>query len=88
MAHNHTHDEYEEEELTIEDIAVMANDKVDALIDLLIEKGIIKEEELIDKLDGLYEESEEEVEEEEEFEEDELDDEDYEEDEEEDFDDE
>ncbi|MEM4396510.1 MAG: hypothetical protein QXR30_02540 [Candidatus Woesearchaeota archaeon] len=80
MVHNHTHDEYEEEELTIEDIAVMANDKVDALIDLLIEKGIIKEEELIDKLDGLYEESDEE------FEEDELDDEDYEEDEEEDFD--
>ncbi|MEM4500018.1 MAG: hypothetical protein QXD62_01555 [Candidatus Woesearchaeota archaeon] len=55
-------DEYDEDEkLTFEDLAVMANDKVDALIDLLIEKNIIKEEELMDKLNGLY--TEEEVEE-------------------------
>lgn len=84
MAHNHQHDEYEDEELTIEDIAVMANDKVDALIDLLIEKGIIKEEELIDKLDGLYEESDDDIDDsdedydEEDYEED-FDEEDYEE---------
>lgn len=72
---NHEENNYEEE-LTIEDIAVMANDKVDALIDLLIEKGIIKEEELIDKLDGLYEEYEEDYEEYEEYDEEDFEEED------------
>jgi len=51
-------EEHEHEELSVEDIAFMANDKVDALIDLLIEKGVITEEEIVEKIDELYEEDE------------------------------
>ncbi len=58
---------YEEnEELSVEDVAFMANDKIDALIDLLIEKGVITEDEIVQKIDELYEEDEDEEGEEEE----------------------
>ena len=55
-------EEHEHEELTVEDVAFMANDKVDALIDLLIEKGVITEEEIVQKIDELYEEDDDEEE--------------------------
>ena len=48
--------EDENQELSAEDVAFMANDKIDALINLLIEKGIITEDELEKKLEELYEE--------------------------------
>lgn len=50
----------EDEELTIEDIAFMANDKVDALIELLDKKGIVKEDEVMKKIEELYDDEEEE----------------------------
>ena len=41
-----------------DDLAEDASDKVDTLIDLLIEKGLISEEEMNKRLDGLYEDEE------------------------------
>lgn len=46
----------EEEIEATEDLAQNADDKVDALINLLIKKGIITEEEFDKELDDLYEE--------------------------------
>ena len=50
----------EEEDLTVEDIAFMANDKIDALIEILDKKGIVKEDEVMKKIEELYKEEEEE----------------------------
>lgn len=46
MQNNSGYDEDEDEELSVEDIAEQADDKVDALIELLIRKGVISREEL------------------------------------------
>lgn len=43
----------EDDEMSFEDLALMANDKVDALIDLLIEKKIITEKEFDDKMEEV-----------------------------------
>ena len=48
----------DDDELTVEDIAFMANDKIDALIELLDKKGIIKEDEVMKKIEELYKEEE------------------------------
>ncbi len=50
----------DEEDLTVEDIAFMANDKIDALIEILDKKGIVKEDEVMKKIEELYKEEEEE----------------------------
>lgn len=44
------------EEMSVEDIANSADDKVDALIDLLVKKDIITEPEFSEALEDLYEE--------------------------------
>ena len=46
----------ENKECDEEDLAQNADDKVDALINLLIKKGLITEEEFDKELDDLYEE--------------------------------
>ena len=46
----------EDEEMSTEDIARAADDKIDALINLLIKKKIITDEEMGKALDELYEE--------------------------------
>ncbi len=43
-----------QEEFTTEELSFAAHDKVDVLIDLLIEKGILSEEEYIKKLENHY----------------------------------
>ena len=48
----------DEPEMSPEDIAQQADDKVDALINLLIKKGMISEEELDKEIDDLYENEE------------------------------
>jgi polyhydroxyalkanoate synthesis regulator phasin len=48
-----------EEEFTTEDISRLNEDKVDALINLLVKKGVFTEEELTAEIDDLYEEEEE-----------------------------
>lgn len=53
------------EDVTELDLIYESHDKVDALIDLLIEKGIITEEEYEAKLASYYEEDSEEEEEQE-----------------------
>lgn len=47
-----------EEELTFEEIAEHSNDKVDALIELLIKKGVFTEEEYNKEYEDLFEEEE------------------------------
>ncbi len=47
--------EGENEESSTEDIAEGADDKVDALINLLIKKGIITEQEFDEEYDDLFE---------------------------------
>ncbi|RME77303.1 hypothetical protein D6774_04835 [Candidatus Woesearchaeota archaeon] len=49
-----------EQEISQEELLYVVNDKIDALIELLIEKNVISEDEYAKKLDSLYEESEEE----------------------------
>ena len=51
-------DEQEEPEEELEDVVEITEDKVDALINLLVKKNIISEEELTKETDGLYEEDE------------------------------
>lgn len=48
----------DEEELDTDELAEDASDKVDALIELLIEKGIITEEEFDKKCESMFEEDE------------------------------
>lgn len=48
----------ENEELTTEELTFAAHDKIDALIDILIEKNIITEEELVASLKKIYKEFE------------------------------
>ena len=48
----------EEEEMNTEDVAVDAYNRIDALVELLIKKGIITEEEIDDMEDALLEEFE------------------------------
>ncbi|MFH1409205.1 MAG: hypothetical protein ABIH34_04825 [Nanoarchaeota archaeon] len=52
-----------DEPMENEDIAGMADDKVDALIHLLIKKNLITEDEMDAAIDDLYEEAEEKPEE-------------------------
>jgi hypothetical protein len=47
-----------EDEMSFEDLALMANDKVDALIELLIEKKVITEKEYDAKMEELLTEIE------------------------------
>lgn len=42
------------EELPVEDVAHMAHDKVDALIGLLIKKGLVSEEDLQKEYDSMF----------------------------------
>ncbi|MCA9478618.1 MAG: hypothetical protein KC535_05720 [Nanoarchaeota archaeon] len=44
----------EETEFTTEELSFAAHDKVDVLIDLLIEKGLITEEEYLKRLEDHY----------------------------------
>ena len=53
---NPNYEEPKEEELNVEDIAEDADDKVEALINLLVKKGVITEEEFQKEFEGLYEE--------------------------------
>lgn len=46
----------EHDEMSIEDLAYHADDKIDALINLLIKKNIITEKELEDEFNSLFEE--------------------------------
>ncbi|MBN2112239.1 hypothetical protein JW707_04020 [Candidatus Woesearchaeota archaeon] len=46
----------EEEEMTTEDIANCADAKADALVDLLIKKGLITEKEFEDEYNSMFEE--------------------------------
>lgn len=43
------------DEMSIEEVAEHANDKVDALIQLLVKKKLITEEEFGKEFDGLFE---------------------------------
>ena len=43
------------EELSVEDNAELANDKVDALVNLLVKKGLITEEEFDKEYENLWE---------------------------------
>ena len=43
------------DELSTEELVQLTEDKVDALINVLIEKGIVTEDELQSALDDLYE---------------------------------
>ncbi len=69
MEENITHEENatsnQEQELTQEDLVQEHDDVLDALVELLIQKGIISEQELHDKIESLYEENNNEEEEEE-----------------------
>ncbi|MGE0793188.1 MAG: hypothetical protein AB7V77_03360 [Candidatus Woesearchaeota archaeon] len=47
-------------EFTAEELSYAAHDKIDALIDVLIEKNIITEEEFVDSLKNIYKQIEEE----------------------------
>ena len=49
----------EEEDLSTEDVAYEAHHKVDALIDLLVKKGLINNDEFEQQIDNLIEEMEE-----------------------------
>lgn len=49
-------EENQEEEVKIEDVAEDADDKVEALINLLVKKGVITEEEFQKEYDDLYKE--------------------------------
>ena len=48
----------EEEDINVEDVAVDAYNRIDALVELLIKKGIITEEEIDNMEDKLLEEFE------------------------------
>jgi len=43
-----------EEDFTTEELAFASHDKIDALIDILIEKKLITEQEFVDSLKKLY----------------------------------
>lgn len=43
-----------EQEFTVEELSFAAHDKVDVLIDLLIEKGLFTEAEYLKKLENHY----------------------------------
>lgn len=49
-----------QEEISQEELLYVVNDKIDALIELLIEKKVILEEDYAKKLEDLYDEEEEE----------------------------
>ncbi len=53
---NPNNEEPQEEELNVEDIAEDADDKVEALINLLVKKRVITEEEFQKEYSELYEE--------------------------------
>ena len=44
----------EEQDMTPEEVGMYADDKVDALIELLISKGVITEKEYADAYDNLF----------------------------------
>ncbi|MFH1398539.1 MAG: hypothetical protein ABIG95_00320 [Candidatus Woesearchaeota archaeon] len=48
-------DNQEEEDMSVEEVAMQADDKVDALINLLVKKGIITEAEFDKEYDDLFE---------------------------------
>ena len=48
----------EQEEFSTEELVHLNEDKIDALINLLIKKGIITEKELSEAVDALYNENE------------------------------
>lgn len=50
--------EHDDENLDTEEIALAAYNKIDALLDLLIKKGVITEEEFDDAEEALWEELE------------------------------
>ena len=52
--------ENSEDELTPEELAEEANGKIDALINLLVKKGVISEHELDEEIETLFGEEEEE----------------------------
>ena len=43
------------EDFTTEDLSFAAHDKIDVLLDILIEKGILTEKEYLEKLKAHYE---------------------------------
>lgn len=49
-----TQNTQENEEFTSEELAFAAHDKIDALLDLLIKKKIITEDEFVDSLKQVY----------------------------------
>lgn len=49
-------EDFDDEEMTMEDLVYEAHLKIDALIDILIEKKVLTEEELNDKMDEFIEE--------------------------------
>jgi len=51
-------EDYVEEEMNSEDVAYEAHHKVDALIDLLVKKGVISNDEYDTQIDELIEEME------------------------------
>ena len=57
----HVHEKSEEahEEMNVEEVAHHADDKVDALLELLIKKGVITEDEFNKEYDDLFEEEKE-----------------------------
>ncbi len=55
---NQIEEESMEEELSTEDVAFEAHHKVDALIDLLIKKGVINDLEFSEQIEKLVEEME------------------------------
>lgn len=44
----------EQEEFTVEELSFAAHDKIDVLIDMLIEKGLITEKDYLKKLEDHY----------------------------------
>lgn len=59
MDENHVHTEdcdHGHEEFSLDELVQVTEDKVDALINLLLKKGLIKEDELQGALEELYEE--------------------------------
>ncbi|MFH1972769.1 MAG: hypothetical protein ABIJ18_04810 [archaeon] len=47
-----------EEDMDVEDVAYEAHHKIDALLDLLVKKGVITEDEFEEQIDKLVEEME------------------------------
>jgi len=54
--HNHNHSHENEEDLSTEELAQYADDKIDALIKLLIKKKVITEQDMETEYNSLFEE--------------------------------